>query len=94
MTVRLEGRDEHRRRRGAGLRPLARGPGTPRLEVGVECASDRRRDLGRIGLGETVMWRATHFCIPFTMTSSVIELERPYREVEAEGRQRAGSPGP
>ena len=37
---------------------------------------------GRIGLGETVTWRATHFCIPFTMTSRVTELERPHRFVD------------
>lgn len=37
---------------------------------------------GRIGLGEQVTWRATHFGIPFTMTSRVMELERPLRFVD------------
>jgi ligand-binding SRPBCC domain-containing protein len=37
---------------------------------------------GRIGLGETVTWRATHFRIPFTMTSKVTELDRPHRFVD------------
>lgn len=37
---------------------------------------------GRIGLGETVTWRATHFGIPFTMTSQVTALERPHRFVD------------
>lgn len=33
---------------------------------------------GRIGLGQTVTWRATHFGIPFTMTSRIAELDRPH----------------
>jgi ligand-binding SRPBCC domain-containing protein len=37
---------------------------------------------GRIGLGQDVTWRATHFGIPFTMTSRVTELERPHRFVD------------
>jgi ligand-binding SRPBCC domain-containing protein len=37
---------------------------------------------GRIGLGETVTWRARHFGIWFTMTSRVTELERPLRFVD------------
>lgn len=37
---------------------------------------------GHIGLGETVTWRATHFFIPFTMTSRVTELQRPHRFVD------------
>jgi ligand-binding SRPBCC domain-containing protein len=37
---------------------------------------------GQIGLGEHVTWRATHFGIPFTMTSRVTELERPDRFVD------------
>ncbi len=41
---------------------------------------------GRIGLGETVTWRATHFRIPFTMTSRVTELERPHRFVDEQVR--------
>ena len=41
---------------------------------------------GRIGLGETVTWRATHFRIPFTMTSRVTALERPRRFVDEQVR--------
>lgn len=41
---------------------------------------------GRIGLGETVTWRATHFRIPFTMTSRVTQLERPRRFVDEQVR--------
>lgn len=37
---------------------------------------------GQIGLGEEVTWRATHFHIPFTMTSRITELERPHRFVD------------
>jgi len=37
---------------------------------------------GRIGLGESVTWRAWHFGIRFTMTSRVVELERPHRFVD------------
>ncbi|MFT4232875.1 MAG: SRPBCC family protein [Leucobacter sp.] len=32
---------------------------------------------GRIGLGETVTWRARHFGVWFTMTSRITALERP-----------------
>lgn len=41
---------------------------------------------GRIGLGESVTWRATHFRIHFTMTSKVTELERPRRFVDEQVR--------
>lgn len=41
---------------------------------------------GRIGLGESVTWRATHFRIPFTMTSKVTALERPHRFVDEQVR--------
>lgn len=41
---------------------------------------------GRIGLGETVTWRATHFGIPFTMTSKITALERPHRFVDEQIR--------
>lgn len=41
---------------------------------------------GRIGLGETVTWRARHFGIPFTMTSKVTESERPRRFVDEQVR--------
>ncbi|UDY36087.1 SRPBCC family protein [Dermatobacter hominis] len=37
---------------------------------------------GQIGLGEQVTWKATHFGVPFTMTSKVTELERPNRFVD------------
>jgi ligand-binding SRPBCC domain-containing protein len=41
---------------------------------------------GRIGLGEEVTWRATHFGIPFSMTSRIVELERPIRFVDEQVR--------
>lgn len=41
---------------------------------------------GRIGLNETVTWRATHFRVPFTMTSKVTALERPHRFVDEQVR--------
>lgn len=41
---------------------------------------------GHIRLGETVTWRATHFRIPFTMTSRVAELDRPHRFVDEQVR--------
>jgi len=41
---------------------------------------------GRIGLGEQVTWRATHFGIPFRMTSRVTALERPDRFVDEQVR--------
>lgn len=41
---------------------------------------------GSIGLGESVTWRATHFRIPFTMTSRVTELDRPHRFVDEQVR--------
>src|SRR5918995_4684357 len=41
---------------------------------------------GQIGLGKTVTWRATHFRIPFTMTSKVTALERPHRFVDKQVR--------
>lgn len=37
---------------------------------------------GRIGLGETVTWRARHFGIWFTMTSRITALEEPVRFVD------------
>jgi ligand-binding SRPBCC domain-containing protein len=37
---------------------------------------------GRIGLGETVTWRARHFGIWFTMTSKITELDEPRRFVD------------
>ena len=41
---------------------------------------------GTIGLGEQVTWRATHFGIPFKMTSKVTELDRPNRFVDEQVR--------
>ena len=41
---------------------------------------------GQIGLGEEVTWRATHFHVPFTMTSRITELERPHRFVDEQTR--------
>lgn len=41
---------------------------------------------GRIGFGEHVTWRATHFGIPFKMTSAVTELARPTRFVDEQQR--------
>jgi ligand-binding SRPBCC domain-containing protein len=41
---------------------------------------------GRIGLGETVTWRARHFGVWFTMTSRISELERPHRFVDEQVR--------
>lgn len=37
---------------------------------------------GQIGLGEQVTWRARHFGIWFTMTSQIVELDRPHRFVD------------
>lgn len=39
---------------------------------------------GRIGLGETVTWRARHFGIWFTMTSRITALTRPQRFVDVQ----------
>ncbi|MEA3075374.1 MAG: hypothetical protein QOF60_282 [Actinomycetota bacterium] len=41
---------------------------------------------GVIGLGEEVTWRATHFRVPFTMTSRITELDRPRRFVDEQVR--------
>jgi ligand-binding SRPBCC domain-containing protein len=41
---------------------------------------------GQIGLGEEVTWRATHFRVPFTMTSRITALERPHRFVDEQTR--------
>jgi ligand-binding SRPBCC domain-containing protein len=54
--------------------------------VGSQVAAGERAiggvTSGRIGLNESVTWRATHFRIPFTMTSRVTELARPHRFVD------------
>ena len=44
------------------------------------------KTTGLIGLGEEVTWRATHFHIPFTMTSRVTEFDRPIRFVDEQTR--------
>jgi ligand-binding SRPBCC domain-containing protein len=41
---------------------------------------------GRIGLNEEVTWRATHFGIPFSMSSRVTALDRPRRFVDEQVR--------
>ena len=41
---------------------------------------------GKIGLGETVTWRARHFGIWFTMTSKITALEEPTRFVDEQVR--------
>jgi ligand-binding SRPBCC domain-containing protein len=41
---------------------------------------------GRIGLGQSVTWRASHFGIRWTMTSQITELEEPDRFVDAQLR--------
>lgn len=41
---------------------------------------------GAIGLDETVTWRARHFGIWFTMTSTITELEHPTRFVDQQVR--------
>lgn len=37
---------------------------------------------GRIGLGESVTWRAWHFGIPFRLTTAITALDRPHRFVD------------
>lgn len=37
---------------------------------------------GRIGLGESVTWRARHFGIPFSMRSTITALEEPHRFID------------
>jgi ligand-binding SRPBCC domain-containing protein len=41
---------------------------------------------GRIGLGQSVTWRARHFGISWTMTSQITELDEPNRFVDAQLR--------
>ncbi|HEY5457741.1 MAG TPA: hypothetical protein VIJ96_19930 [Acidothermaceae bacterium] len=41
---------------------------------------------GRIGLGQSVTWRARHFGIKWTMTSQITELDEPDRFVDAQLR--------
>ncbi|MGF3057456.1 SRPBCC family protein [Microbacterium sp. YY-01] len=41
---------------------------------------------GKIGLGQTVTWRARHFGIWFTMTSKITALDHPHRFVDEQVR--------
>ena len=41
---------------------------------------------GPMNLGDQVTWKARHFAIPFTMTSKIVELERPTRFVDRQVR--------
>jgi len=41
---------------------------------------------GAMTLGDQVTWRAKHFGIPFTMTSKIVELDRPTRFVDRQMR--------
>jgi ligand-binding SRPBCC domain-containing protein len=41
---------------------------------------------GLIGLGEFVTWRARHFGITWTMTSTITEWDRPHRLVDEQAR--------
>jgi ligand-binding SRPBCC domain-containing protein len=41
---------------------------------------------GRIGLGETVTWRARHLAVVWTMTSKIVELEEPVRFADEQQR--------
>lgn len=39
-----------------------------------------------LGLGDTVTWRAWHFGLPWTMTSSIVVCDRPFRFVDEQAR--------
>lgn len=60
------------------------------LDVDVHAASmssNKQRAVagvttGSVDLGDQVTWRATHFGMPFTMTTEITELMRPQRFVE------------
>jgi ligand-binding SRPBCC domain-containing protein len=59
------------------------------LDVGVHTQSTGAREeivggvrSGRMVLGDEVTWRAWHFRVPFTMTSAIVEYERPRRFVD------------
>lgn len=64
------------------------------LDIDVHVRSMRRSreraiagvTSGRIGLGQTVTWRARHFGLWFTMTSKITELDRPSRFVDEQVR--------
>jgi hypothetical protein len=44
---------------------------------------------GHLGLGEEVTWRARHFGASWTMTSRIVELERPALFVDQQVRGRS-----
>jgi ligand-binding SRPBCC domain-containing protein len=61
------------------------------VEVHTESTGAREEIIGGVRsggmrLGDTVTWRARHYGIPFTMTSKIIELERPLRFVDEQVR--------
>lgn len=64
------------------------------LEVEAHLASMARsreraiggRMTGPLALGEHVTWRARHFGVAWTMTSGIVELERPHRFVDQQLR--------
>lgn len=64
------------------------------LEVEAHLASMARsreraiggRTTGSLALGEQVTWRARHFGVAWTMTSRIVELERPHRFVDQQLR--------
>jgi ligand-binding SRPBCC domain-containing protein len=47
--------------------------------------------MGQIGLGQEVTWRARHFGLTWTMTSRIVELDRPsfFVDQQVEGPFRA-----
>jgi ligand-binding SRPBCC domain-containing protein len=49
------------------------------------------RTSGRIGLGESVTWRAHHLGLPWTMTSRIESYDRPVSFVDAQTRGPFGS---
>lgn len=44
------------------------------------------RTSGRLRLGETVTWRATHFRVPFRMTVAITAYDAPHRFVDEQVR--------
>lgn len=58
---------------------------TASLDGSGERAVAGRRS-GRLELGETVTWRATHFGLPFRMTVEITAHEEPYRFVDEQVR--------
>ena len=60
------------------------------LHVGSQAGAGERAvggvTTGLIESGQKVTWRATHFGVPFSMTSRVTELDRPHRFVDEQVR--------